>query len=194
MIALLTGTVLKQQEEEVFLAVGGVGYKVSVPINVWDELKNEEEATLYIHTYVREDRFDLFGFLTKNDKILFERFIGMSGIGPRHALELSAVPKSLLMQAIGAQDPKLLTSVKGIGKKTAEKLLVDLKSLAEKQPNIFGVRDSELGGRDMNTDQDVIDALKNLGYDTATIIETLSSLPDDVITTEEKVAAALRSL
>ncbi len=169
-----------------------MGYRVFVPITVWDELQDGEEATLYIHTYIREDRLDLFGFIDEPGRILFDRFIGMTGIGPKHALELSAVPKSLLMQAIGAQDPKLLTSVKGIGKKTAEKLLVDLKALAEKQPEIFG---APLEPHHLHeVDQDAIDALKTLGYDTPTILKTLKDLSKDIETTEDRVAAALRSL
>lgn len=193
MIATLTGIVHRLDPEELIVDVHGVGYKVNVPINVWDDLKDNEEATLHIHTYVREERLDLFGFFDRNGKLLFERFIAMNGIGPRHALELSAVPKSMLMQAIGAQDPKLLTTVKGIGKKTAEKLLVDLKSLAEKQPDIFG---SDLAPAQASHayDQDAIDALKNLGYDTSTILHALQNLPEDITTTEERVASALRTL
>lgn len=194
MIATLRGIVHRHSPEEITLEVGGVGYKVAVPMNVWDELKDGEEAQLFIHSYVREDRFDLFGFLDRNSRALFERFIGMSGIGPRHGLELSAVPRSLLMQAIGSQEPKLLTTVKGIGKKTAEKLLVDLKSLVEKQPEIFGTTFDASQMTSHATDQDAIDALKNLGYDTGTIMHVLRDLPEDLTTTEQRVAAALRSL
>lgn len=193
MIASLTGSVQKLTPEEVVITVGGVGYRVFVPITVWDELSEGAEATLSISTYVREDRLALFGFSDEPGRVLFERFIAMSGIGPKHALELSAVPKSLLMQAIGAQDPKLLTSVKGIGKKTAEKLLVDLKALAEKQPEIFGAAASETH-HIHEMDQDAIEALKNLGYDTGTILHALKDLPETIETTEDRVAAALRSL
>ncbi len=192
MIAHLRGIVHRLKQEEVSIDVGGVGYRVFVPISVWDSLKEDEETELRITTYVREDRMDLFGFVEENDRILFERFIAMSGIGPRLALELCAVPKSMLMQAIGSQEPKLLTSVKGIGKKTAEKLLVDLKSLAEKQPEIFGASSQQLGAGGI--DQDAVDALKNLGYDTSTILNAIKDLPQDLETTEERVAAALRSL
>lgn len=193
MIASLTGTVHRLKPEEVSIDVHGIGYRVYVPITVWDELKEGEEATLFIASYVREDRFDLYGFLDEPGRILFERFIGMSGIGPKHGLELSAVPKSLLMQAIGSQDPKLLTSVKGIGKKTAEKLLVDLKALAEKQPEIFGAAATETHHIHA-MDQDAIEALKTLGYDTGTIMHALKDLPEDIETTEDRVTAALRSL
>lgn len=193
MIATLRGIIHKTRPEELIIDVSGVGYGVMTPMNVWDELKDGEEAHLHISTYVREDRLSLFGFADEAGKILFEKFIDMSGIGPRHGLELSAVPKSMLMQAIGAQDPKLLTTVKGIGKKTAEKLLVDLKSLAEKQPEIFG-SGSTVAATKSSYDQDAIDALKSLGYDTATIMNVLQNLPEDLTTSEQRVAAALRSL
>ncbi len=192
MIATLKGTVSRLNSEEIILEVGGVGYGVLVPINVWDELKEDQETLLYIHTYVREDRLSLFGFLHQRDKTLFERFIAMNGIGPKHALELCSVPKSVLMQAIGAQEPKLLTTVKGIGNKTAQKLLVDLKSLAQKQPEIFG--DSSSGLVAGAIDQDVIEALQNLGYDTNSIMHTLKNLPKDLENTEERLAAALRAM
>ena len=193
MISHLRGIIHRQNPEKVTIDVNGVGYGVSVPISVWDELTEGEEATHYILTYVREDRLDLFGFADATGRTLFERFIGMTGIGPKTALELCTVPKSLLMQAIGSQDPKLLTSVKGIGKKTAEKLLLDLKSLAEKQPEIFGANQ---GSAITNHafDQDAIDTLKNLGYDTGNIMQVLANLPEDITSTEQRVAAAIRSL
>ncbi len=193
MIAYLRGTLHRLNSEEVTVDVNGVGYRVFVPMNVWDELKDGEEATLYTYTHVREDRFDLFGFSKDSERILFERFISMNGIGPKLGLELSAVPKSLLMQAIGSQEPKLLTTVKGIGKKTAEKLLLDLKSLAESQPQVFSI-DGNTEVTPNTLDQDAIDALKNLGYDSATIMNVISQLPEDLETTEDRVAAALRSL
>lgn len=193
MISSLRGIIYRQNPEEITLDVHGVGYKVYVPISVWDALNDGEEATLHILTYVREDRLDLFGFMDRANKTLFERFIAMNGIGPKSALELCSVPKSLLMQAIGSQDSKLLTTVKGIGKKTAEKLLVDLKALAEKQPDIFG-SDAASAHSGHAYDQDAIDALKNLGYDSSTVMQALQNLPADIITTEERVASALRNL
>lgn len=170
----------------------GVGYHVFVPLDVWDRLKEGTEAELKISSYIREDAFDLYGFLDRGTKMLFEKCIAMSGVGPKLGLELCAVPRSMIMQAIGTQDPSLLTSIKGIGKKTAEKLLLDLKSLAEKQPEMFGDAIAEKGSAQF--DQDAVDALKNLGYDTQTVLQVISNLPDDMKTTEERVEAALRSL
>lgn len=194
MISHLHGTIHRLTAEKVTIDVNGVGYGVSVPLNVWDELKEGSEATLCILTYVREDRLDLFGFLDTTSRALFERFIAMSGIGPKTALELCAVPRSLLMQAIGSQEAKLLTSVKGIGKKTAEKLLLDLKSLAESQPDIFGSTNHQSRITNHQYDQDAIDALKNLGYDTHSILDALKNLSEELETTEERVTAAIRSL
>jgi len=193
MIAHLKGKVHRLKPEEITLDINDVGYRVYVPINVWDTLKEGTTATLYTYTHIREDRMDLFGFLEDRERILFERFIAMNGIGPKLALELSAVPKSLLMQAVGAQEPKLLTTVKGIGKKTAEKLLLDLKSLAESQPEIFG---NNVGSTTEKStfDNDAVEALKTLGYDTGTIMNAMKDLSTDLTTTEERVAAALRSL
>ena len=193
MIAHLRGTVRKLTPELVTVDVGGVGYKVAVPLSVWDDLADGKEATVFTCTYVREDRLDLFGFSDEAGCTLFERFLHMDGVGPKTALELCAVPRSLLMQAVGADDPKLLTSIKGIGKKTAEKLLVDLRSLAEKEPHIFGP-DRGSPVTDHRYDQDAIEALKTLGYDTSTIMRTLKDLPKELGTTEERVAAALRNL
>ncbi|PIR54494.1 Holliday junction branch migration protein RuvA [Candidatus Peregrinibacteria bacterium CG10_big_fil_rev_8_21_14_0_10_42_8] len=193
MIAHLKGTIHRLKPEEVTIDVKGVGYRVYVPINVWDTLKEGGETMLHTYTHIREDRMDLFGFLEDSERILFERFIAMNGIGPKLALELSAVPKSLLMQAVGAQEPRLLTTVKGIGKKTAEKLLLDLKSLAESQPEIFGSGMSSVS-ENSTFDQDAIEALKTLGYDSQTIMSVMKDMPEECATTEERVAAALRAL
>ena len=192
MIAHLRGTVHRLKPELVTIDVHGVGYRVAVPLPIWESLQENAEATLHIFTYVREDRLDLYGFADDAGRRLFEKFLDMDGIGPRSALELSSVSRSMLLQAIGTQDAKLLTSVKGIGKKTAEKLLVDLKALAEKDPHIFGTEGVQQAGSQY--DQDAIEALRSLGYDTGTILHVLKHLPDDVVTTEDRVTAALRSL
>ena len=194
MISSLRGIIHRHQPENVTVEVSGVGYGVSVPISVWDALEEGEERELSILTYVREDRLELFGFLDDSGRMLFERFIAMNGIGPKNALELCGVPKSILMQAVGSQDAKLLTSVKGIGKKTAEKLLLDLKSLVENQPDIFQVESGKWKVESAQYDQDAVDALKNLGYDTKTILQALANLPEDLTSTEQRVTAAIRSL
>lgn len=172
--------------------VAGVGYRVFVPLDVWDELKEAEARMLWVSTYVREDRFDIYGFYDRDGLILFEELIKCPGVGPKLGLELCAVPRSLLRQAMNERDASILTSIKGVGKKTAEKLILELRSLAERKPQIFIVKD--VGAARGEFDQDAIAALTALGYDSATAINSLKELPPTVKTTEERVAAALRNL
>jgi len=192
MIAHLYGTVTRHRPGDVTVDVGGVGYRVAVPLDVWEQLEEEKTTKLWIFTYVREDRFDLFGFLSRHSRTLFEELLGIPGIGPRTALEICSVPRSLIGMAIHEQDPATLTAIKGIGKKTAEKLLLELKSLSEKLPALF----EETGSSAVrpSLDPDAVAALETLGYDAPTIMHALKSLPSDLATTEERVAAALRSL
>ncbi len=190
MIASLRGSVYRLTPGEVTVDVNGVGYQVSVPLDIWEALEEGKEHTLWISSYIREDRFDLFGFLDRGSRSLFEAFIALAGVGPKLGLELCSVPRNIILQAVESQDAGMLTSVKGIGKKTAEKLLVDLKALAEDDPQIFGA----VGIQKRNVDQDAIAALKNLGYDTGSILHALKELPEELETTEDRVAAAIRSL
>lgn len=193
MISSLRGTVHKGPIGEVTMDVQGVGYRISVPLDIWEALQEGDQRMLWVSTYVREDRLDLYGFPDASGRRFFEKLIGMQGIGPRLGLELCAVPKDLLTQAIREEDASILQSIKGIGRKTAEKLLLELKSLAEKDPDLF--RSPTVAG-DMGHqyDQDAVEALRGLGYETAIVLETLKKLPKNVKTTEERVAAALRSL
>lgn len=193
MIASLTGIIHRHMPGEVTVDVHGVGYRVSTPTEVWEKLESGKEAQLHICTYVREDRLDLYGFADRNGLILFESFIDMQGVGPRTALELCNVPRSLLVQAVTEEDPTILMHIKGIGKKTAEKLLVDLTSLAEKHPSLFSIvgQPSKVANQ---YDNDAIEALRTLGYDTSTIMKVLQNLPADLASTEERVSHALRAL
>ena len=172
---------------------GGVGYRVEVPLDVWERVEEGSKQELLISSYIREDRFDLFGFSDRASKLLFEEAIALPGIGPKTALEICSVPRHMLLIAIEKQDMKLLSSIKGIGKKTAEKLLVDLKSLTEKQPEIFAKEKSEVADS-AQYDQDAMDALTSLGYSAAIALKALKDTPEECKSSEERVAAALRSL
>jgi Holliday junction DNA helicase RuvA len=192
MIAHLRGIIGKGNPGAVTVDVHDVGYAVLVPITTWDALAEGMNATLHISTYVREDRFELFGFLEKITKQLFEALIQLSGVGPKLGLELCAVPTALLMQAVQEEDPAILSSIKGVGKKTAEKLLIELRSLSEKHPHMFATAGGAVPvGR---YDQDAIAALAQLGFTNSDIMRALEALPADLGSTEERVTAALRSL
>ncbi len=193
MIARLRGTIQRLPTGNALVDVRGVGYMVSTPISTWENLTDGDDCTLWISTYVREDRLDLYGFLDQGSCTLFELLIAQSGIGPKMGLELCAVPRDLLLQAVDKNDPDLLSTVKGIGKKKAEKLLVELRTVVEKQPIIFGTSTGKPSAS-KQYDEDAISALTSLGYDTPTILQVLRELPKDLGTTEERVTEALRSL
>lgn len=191
MISALRGIITKDDLGEVQVDVNGVGYRVRVSPATWEHLEAGREAVVWISTYVREDRFELFGFTDRITRTLFEELIERQGIGPKLGLELCSVPKSLLKQAMDEDDCTLLTDIKGIGRKTAEKLLIELKSLQEKHPGMFVVA----GAPQLAPyDADAIAALVQLGYNRADILSALGQLPKDAASTEQRVAAALRSL
>ena len=189
MIAHLRGTAHKGKPGTVEVDVAGVGYRVAVPLSAWDTIGDGQTVQLFTTSYVREDRFDLYGFLDRPTRSLFESLIELQGIGPKMGLELCDVPRNLLQQAMDEDDAKLLTNIKGIGKKTAEKLLIELKSLAEREPEMFRLPSSAPGSR---FDRDAIAALAQLGYGTAEIMEALDGLPPDLRPTDARVTAPLR--
>jgi|SRR5580692_5432075 Holliday junction DNA helicase RuvA len=131
MIGRLTGKVVAQEAEgAVVVDVAGVGYEVLVPLGTVGRAASDEggRCTLYVHTHAREDALTLFGFATEADRLTFRTLIGVSNVGPRTALAvLSALPAEELARAIAAKDLGKLTGIPGIGKKTAERLVLELR-------------------------------------------------------------------
>ena len=129
MIARLAGTVLEKHPMRVVIDVAGVGYDVHVPLSSFSAVGEPGTSlTLRIHTHVREDALVLYGFASALEQLLFERLIGVSGIGPKLALAvLSGLPPAELVQAIAGSDVARLTSTPGVGKKTAERIVLELK-------------------------------------------------------------------
>lgn len=165
MIAYLRGTLLEKHPNQVVVDVAGVGYDVTIPVSTFSSLPDtNSEVRLRIHTHVREDALLLFGFLTMDEKSLFEKLIGVSGIGPRLAITiLSGLPASDLITAIRGAQLEHLVRIPGIGKKTAERMVLELRDKvagigagaagipAQKQPALEPV------------EEDVLSALLNLG-------------------------------
>jgi len=130
MIGRLTGRVIEEDDGSTILDVNGVGYELVVPIGTVGRAKTDPEGriTLFVHTHVREDIFSLFGFASEGDRLAFRTLIGVSSVGPKTAIAvLSALPAHELGQAIARKELGKLTSISGIGKKTAERLLLELK-------------------------------------------------------------------
>ena len=129
MIAQLRGRLLRKQPQEAVVDVGGVGYRVTIPLSTFYRIGEPgSEVTLLTHTHVREDALALFGFLTPVEQALFERLIAVSGVGPKLAVSvLSGIEAPELVAALRASDLARLTRIPGVGKKTAERLVLELK-------------------------------------------------------------------
>jgi Holliday junction DNA helicase RuvA len=160
MIARLAGTLLEKQADRVILEVGGVGYRVFISFQTFQELPEPgAEATLLIHTHVREDALTLFGFAGPSEQQLFELLIAVTGVGPRLALILlSGIPGEELVRALTEGDVRRLTMIPGVGKKTAERLALELREKARK---IFAPPPRPAAGV---LPEDVVSALVNFGY------------------------------
>jgi Holliday junction DNA helicase RuvA len=164
MIGYLHGQLLKATPERLLLDVQGVGYEVHIPLSTWYEIekRRDEPVRLFIHTHMREDGIALFGFWTEREKLLFERLIAVSGIGPRLArVALSGMAPDDLLGAIASGDVGRLATIPGVGKKTAERMVLELKDkmreLAAELPDTVVTASGA-------ADQDVVSALVNLGY------------------------------
>ena len=174
MIAHLTGTLHEKQLQRLIVDVGGVGYDVLVPLSTMYAIGEPgSRVALRIHTHVREDALQLFGFATALEQTLFERLISVSGIGPKVGLSvLSGIEPAELTRAIRSSDLARLTRIPGVGKKTAERIVLELKDrlpqtgTAEPAPSKPGddVRD------------DLLSALTNLGYQQASIEKTVDKV------------------
>jgi Holliday junction DNA helicase RuvA len=162
MIALLRGTLSEKHPNQIILDVGGVGYDVIVPISTFSKLPEiGKETKLRVHTHVREDMLALYGFLTHDEKNLFEKLIGVSNIGPGLAIKvLSGMDTAELLTAIRRGEIDRLVRIPGVGKKTAERIILELR---DKVPAPVGEENAPAQPTLSALDEDVLSALLNLG-------------------------------
>ncbi len=170
------------------VGVNGVGYKVFSHAGILAKIPAiGQNVKIWTHLYIREDAMDLYGFLSKDDLDFFEMLISISGIGPRSALGiLEVAPVSSLKQAIVSEDETFFTKVSGIGRKTAQRLILELKSKLIKTVILEKGEFKEMG--------DAFEALVSLGYRANDVRRILNELPKDVKSTEDKVKATLKKL
>ena len=163
MIGSLRGKLIEKRPSVVLLDVGGVGYQVQIPLSTFAALGAlHNEATLLIHTHVREDQFNLFGFFTSREKHCFELLISASGVGPSLALKiLSGMGIEQLVPAIRKGDLAQLVQIPGVGKKTAERIVVELRDKLA----AIDVPEAGKPATRSQLESDVASALVNLGYD-----------------------------
>ena len=175
MIAHLVGTLLEKHLQRLVVDVGGVGYDVQVPLSTFYGAGDPGgQVRLRIHTHVREEAIQLFGFLTPLELQLFQRLISVSGIGPKVALSiLSGIEPADLLRAIRESDVARLTRIPGVGRKTAERLVVELKDRLPRDADGEEPIEVEVGP-DVRTD--VLSALANLGYQRSAVEKTVDAV------------------
>ena len=162
MIAHLRGRILAKRPNQVIVECGGVGYDVTISVPTFSDLGADgTEAALHIHTHVREDALALYGFVHAQEKQLFERLLSVSGIGPKLAITVLSMPANEVVGAIRGNDVTRLTKIPGVGKKTAERMILELKDKLA----TFGAA-PEITATSA-VEEDVISALVNLGYQRA---------------------------
>lgn len=198
MIALLTGQIAYKSPDHVILDVQGVGYRVMIPFSTYYELPEEGVATLHIHTSVREDAIQLYGFRTRTEKSFFQLLISVSGVGPKLARDiLSNIQPLQLAAALMQSDLHKLSSIPGIGKKTAERLVLELKEKVGKLDTGSGAA-VESAGRTLPASgviDDVSSALINLGYKDVQVRKVLGELDTTAgASVEEVLKLALKIL
>jgi Holliday junction DNA helicase RuvA len=201
MIALLRGRVLDKQPNRIILDVSGVGYDVQIPLSTFYEVGEEgTEVSLRIYTHVREDALQLYGFISDVERQVFERLIGISGIGPKLAIAvLSGMDSRELIVAVQRADVARLTGIPGIGKKTAERIVLELKDRLTQlaAPAVVGPAAPSTGDR---LRIDLLSALQNLGYHRQQVERVITSVTSAAdasaadVTFEQALRNALREL
>lgn len=191
MIGYLKGKIISAKPTQIILDVNNVGYLIHISISTFEKISNQNEVSLYIHTYVREDALNLYGFYTEAEKEMFELLISISGIGPKVALSiLSGISVEELQSAIQSENVSRLVSVPGVGRKTAERVVLELKS------KVGFIETAASKGIDFTIKQEAVLALTTLGYSQKVadkiVRDLLSSNP--AFTLEELIKKSLAEL
>ena len=189
MIGYINGNIIFSGDKYVILDVGGIGYKVYISPDTVSSISAQGNAKLWTHLVVREDALDLYGFLDQKELDFFKLLIGISGIGPKGALGIMSVaPVETVLSAIGTGDTSYLTKVSGIGKKNAQKIILELK---DKIGNLISTEQTNVG---LHEDIDVIEALISLGYKEREAREAIQKLSPDIKGTSQKITETLKLL
>jgi len=187
MIGYLNGLIIDKDEKYLIVLAQNVGYKVAVTTDLLAMAKTDQKIQLFIHTAVREDDISLYGFQKKEELKFFEQLLSVSGIGPRTAMEILCTPVHLTQNAIVSEDAAFLTKIKGLGKKTAERLILELKN---KVVPVY-TKDGKTVTSKVN--EEAIQALESLGYPRFEIVKAMAELPSQIKQTEEIVKYFLKT-
>lgn len=186
MIGLLTGIVILQNQE-LIIDVGGVGYQVAVTTSTLGKLISNQTTTLFIFTHVKEDVLELFGFLEYAEKRLFQLLLGVNGVGPRTALAISDLGATTITQAVQEANVSQFSAVPRVGKKLAQKIIIELKS------KLGSLQELELGGVTDPNQQDVVTALLSLGFEEQQVYRVVREI-DNKASIAEQVKQAMKQI
>lgn len=186
MISYLSGVVLDKLPTELTVLTGGVGYQVAVPARVSADLKLQAQVNLHIYTHVREDTISLFGFTEKTDRRLFAQLISVSGIGPKTALAILSISTAdSIASAVREADVDFFSAIPGIGRKSAQRIIVDLKS------KLGTIKELDLSEPDSSAHQ----ALKSLGFSKEEASKAISKITHKAeLSDPELIRLALKNL
>jgi len=185
MIGHIEGKVIFKGEKYAVLDVGGIGYKIYAGADTLKKL-GSEKTSFWTHLHVKEDALDLYGFSNQSELEFFELLISISGIGPRSALGILAVaPVDTIKRAVGSGDTTYLTKVSGVGRKTAEKVVLELKDK-------MGFGKNGVSNEEFKDDADLVEALVALGYSQRDAREMIQKIPKDTKGRENRLKAALK--
>ena len=189
MIARIEGIIVYITDKFLIVDVSGVGYKISVTTETINSSALGEHSSFWIHTAVRENSIDLYGFKTTNEMSFFELLLEVSGIGPRSALSILAVASiDTLKRAIATGDTSYLNKVSGIGKKTAEKIIIELRDKLKDYKNEDDTPEI------LREESDILEALKSLGYSQNEARNAIKQVPSAIIGTNARIKEALKML
>ena len=191
MIGFLKGKIISYKPTHIILDVNGVGYDIKISINTFEKINEKEIVSLHIYTNVKEDSITLYGFYSEAEKEMFELLISISGVGPKSALSLlSGISTDDLKQAIITNNIERMVAVPGIGRKTAERLILELKN------KVRDIKEEGITPKKPSAQKEAISALTTLGYNLASsekvVNKIISELPDCSL--EELIKRSLKEL
>lgn len=185
MIAYLSGQVIAKSTDSIILKAGGVGYLVFATPSLLSAATIDQELECFIYTSVRDDAIDLYGFATVSEQALFKDLISVSGVGAKTAISILSFPKDQIIQAIRSADADFFTNIPRLGRKNAQKIIIELKNKYQ------ATNELNLNTTDFS---DLIRALQSMGYSRAEAQQAVKTIPDGVDQIEEQLKIALKSL
>lgn len=186
MIAYLQGQIIKKLEKQIIVDTGKVGYLVTIPLPLLQEVEENDNIELFVYTNVRDDDISLYGMRTVEEYEFFKDLISVHGIGPKLATDILAVPIDKMKGAILNEDTEAIKKIPGIGKKTAERIVMELKGKVD-------TGEREYKGLGSKVNDEAMEALANLGYQRGLIQKVLARMPEELKETEEIIRYFLKN-